>query len=206
MKAYIEADFAGTEGRYNMRLRHAYGQIAYFTVGHTWTTFTDLEAIPYTVDFEGPNSLIGVRQGLIRFEQNLSKRIEYGLGVENPSSDFYNPYDSTGLRKRQTDFDLVVRIKWKKKHSHIQLAGVGRRISYLNINAERKAILGWGVLLSGVFNIKEKEKIYFQYIIGKGVARYIGGLEGKQLDAYPNNKGEIEALPVYGGYFAFEHI
>ena len=206
VKAYIEADFAGTEGRYNMRLRHAYGQIAYFTVGHTWTTFTDLEAIPYTVDFEGPNSLIGVRQGLIRFEQNLSKRIEYGLGVENPSSDFYNPYDSTGLRKRQTDFDLVVRIKWKKKHSHIQLAGVGRRISYLNINAERKAILGWGVLLSGVFNIKEKEKIYFQYIIGKGVARYIGGLEGKQLDAYPNNNGEIEALPVYGGYFAFEHI
>ena len=34
VRAYIETDFAGSEGQYNLRLRHAYGQIAFVTVGY----------------------------------------------------------------------------------------------------------------------------------------------------------------------------
>jgi hypothetical protein len=204
VKAYIEMDFAGSEGQYNLRLRHAYGQIGFFTVGHTWTTFTDLEAIPYTVDYEGPNSIVAVRQGLVRFEQDLSNSFEYGFSIENPSSDFFNPYDSTGLRKRQTDFDIVGRIKWKKPKVHFQLAALQRNISYLNINTQRNHLFGWGVLASGVFRIKEKGKVYLQYVVGKGIARYIGGLEGRQLDAFPDGEGELELLLAYGGYLAYE--
>ena len=204
VKAYIEMDFAGNEGQYNLRLRHAYGQIAFFTVGHTWTTFTDLEAIPNTVDYEGPNSFIGVRHGLIRFEQDLSNSFEYGLSVENPESDFFNPYDSTGLRKRQTDFDIVGRIKWKKPKVHFQVAAIQRNITYLNINVQRNTLFGWGVLVSGVFKVKQKGKVYLQYVVGEGIARYIGGLEGKQLDAYPDGEGELDLLTAWGGYVAYE--
>jgi DcaP outer membrane protein len=206
VKAYIEMDFAGNEGQYNLRLRHAYGQIGFFTVGHTWTTFTDLEAIPYTVDYEGPNSFVGVRQGLIRFEQDLSHSLEYGFSFENPSSDFFNPYDSTGLRKRQSDFDIVGRIKWKKSNGHFQIAAIQRNITYLNINTQRNSLFGWGVLVSGIFKIKKKGKVYLQYVVGKGVARYIGGLEGNQLDAFPDGEGELELLLAYGGYLAYEQI
>ncbi len=70
-RAFIEGDFAGQGGSDNYRLRHAYGQYERFLVGQTWSTFSDLSAIPETIDFEGLNARIRVRQPLIQWASEL---------------------------------------------------------------------------------------------------------------------------------------
>ena len=51
MRAFIEADFAGRNN--SLRLRHAYGQWRRRILGQTWSTFSDPEAEPDGIDFEG---------------------------------------------------------------------------------------------------------------------------------------------------------
>lgn len=105
LQTYIEGDFAGDATGYAFRLRHAYGKLQYWTVGQTWSTFTDLEAIPFTVDRDGPNSLTYVRQGLIRYERSFANKYEAALSIENPKKDFVNPFDSLNLDlQRDVDF------------------------------------------------------------------------------------------------------
>ena len=49
------------------RLRHAFGTVDQFLLGQTWSTFSDPAAIPNTVDLEGPNSAVGLRNAQIRY-------------------------------------------------------------------------------------------------------------------------------------------
>ncbi len=52
----VEADFYsyGAGNRNHLRLRHAYGEVAGFLIGQTWSTFMDLDDLPETVDFNVP--------------------------------------------------------------------------------------------------------------------------------------------------------
>ena len=65
MRLFIESDFAGA-GR-AMRLRHAFLQTRRFVVGQTWSTFSDPEADPIGIDFEGLNAISRFRQPLFRW-------------------------------------------------------------------------------------------------------------------------------------------
>ena len=53
MRAFIEGDFASSGSGNLFRLRHAYGQWRKLTIGQTWSTFSDPEAQPDGIDFEG---------------------------------------------------------------------------------------------------------------------------------------------------------
>ena len=55
MRLFIESDFAGV--RRTMRLRHAFLQTNRFVVGQTWSTFSNPEADPIGIDFEGLNAI-----------------------------------------------------------------------------------------------------------------------------------------------------
>ena len=60
----IETDFRGSGS--SLRLRHAYGELWRFLAGQTWSTFTDVSALPVTVDLEGPPSSNSVRTPQVR--------------------------------------------------------------------------------------------------------------------------------------------
>ena len=55
MRLFIESDFAGASR--TSRLRHAFLQTNRFVVGQTWSTFSDPEADPIGIDFEGLNAI-----------------------------------------------------------------------------------------------------------------------------------------------------
>ena len=64
MRAYVEGDFFGSGNSF--RLRHGYGEWKGLLAGQTWTTFQDISARPFTLDYEGPDAEIFVRQAIIR--------------------------------------------------------------------------------------------------------------------------------------------
>ncbi len=204
-KTYIEGDFAGSSYPLAFRLRHAYGQIGYWTFGHTWSTFADLAAIPRTVDLEGPNSGVFVRHGLIRYERRDGEGLEWGVSLENPRKDFENPYDSLGIDLQQS-FDFAGRLRFVPADvGHIQFAIVFREIFYSHPTGP-KYIPGFGFQLSGSINTSEKTRLRFQGVYGSAISRYITTLEGRGLDAYPRPDGIMDPLRSSGSYLSFEYF
>ena len=106
MRLFIESDFAGA-GR-AMRLRHAFLQTKRFVVGQTWSTFSDPEADPIGIDFEGLNAISRFRQPLFRWTPSApGSRYQWALAVENPAPDL------TGAQGVNYSPDFVARLRFE---------------------------------------------------------------------------------------------
>ena len=106
MRLFIESDFAGA-GR-TMRLRHAFLQTNRFVVGQTWSTFSDPEADPIGIDFEGLNAISRFRQPVFRWTpSNTDSRYQWAFALENPAPDL------TGAQGLNFSPDFVARLKFQ---------------------------------------------------------------------------------------------
>lgn len=205
--SYIETDFYGNGGG-GLRLRHAYVRFLNFRVGQTWSGFTDEEAWPNITDFDGPSTGAWVRSAQVAYFVRPSKDSDIMFSIEKPSSDYsrYLEIDTLIQPALQNIPDLVshYEIRWKK--GHFQLAGVLRAIEYKDANTNTQRILGWGFNLSGSQQFAERDKFIWQGAGGKGIARYLVSFGGGGWDAIPDLEGDLEAVPIYGGYVGYQHF
>jgi len=206
IRTYMEVDFASTTSSF-WRLRHAYAEWNYFKIGHTWSTFMDNASLPTTVEFEGPNSSLSKRHGLIRYERKYGEQSIVGVSIEAPVSDYFNPADSLLEGKnKQGNFDIAGRYKHLQKWGHVQLAGIFRRIDYLN-DDHIDELYGWGILLSSVYKLNEKNTFYTQYSLGESIANYYVGFSNRQLDAvYDPEADNMTRKFIQGGFLTYTHI
>jgi hypothetical protein len=200
IKAYIEVDFASATDSY-FRLRHAYAEWNYVKLGYSWSTFMDNASLPQTVEFEGPNSSLSKRHGLIRFERKFNTKNLAGVSIESPKADYGNPADTLiSDASEYRNLDLASRYKYFDKWGHAQIAGILRKIDVLQ-QAKMETLYGYGVLLSSTVFIKEKHQINAQFSIGKGIAYYYVGFSQRQLDAVYNPTTDHMMLKgIYGGF------
>ncbi|NLR89804.1 DcaP family trimeric outer membrane transporter [Flammeovirga agarivorans] len=206
LNLYIEGDFAGgNTSQMYFRLRQAYAEYGYLTVGQTWTTFSNLEALPLTVDREGPNSSVAIRQGMIRYEKKVGDNQNvFAVAVESPTILFT---DSVAIDQRQLAPDVVSRYKWTYADGHLQVSGLFRLLSYTNKNDNVSSEVGYGINLSGKQYLTDNEDniLYFQGIYGKGISRYVRGFRNYNFDAFFSPEGNIFIPQTAGGYFSLEH-
>ena len=167
MRAFIEGDFAGTGSGNLFRLRHAYGQWRKLTVGQTWSTFSDPEAQPDGIDFEGLNAISLFRQPQFRWTQPLGERLALALSAENPSPEISAP-DGSAVQGVNQVPDLVARLRWApgektlvhgslgnwrrdrlSEGGHVQLAFVLRQIRGEFVPDATLSTLGGGLHYSG---------------------------------------------------------
>jgi hypothetical protein len=205
IRTYMDVDFVSSTGSF-WRLRHAFVEWNYFKIGQTWSTFMDNASLPNTVEFEGPNSAMSKRHGLVRYERKFWDHQIIGASVETPHSDYYNPADTLIEDKnKQSNFDYAARYKYFDTWGHIQVSGIYRRINYLHLN-EMEKMNGWGLLVSSILNINEQSTLYAQISCGKGIANYYVGFSDKQLDAVYNPiTDDMELKFIKGGYLAYNY-
>jgi hypothetical protein len=203
VKTYMEVDFASTTESF-WRLRHAYAEWNFFKLGYTWSTFMDNASLPVTVEFEGPNSSLSKRQGLIRYERKLKTQNIFGVSIESPSADYYNPADTMiSNASKQRNVDLAGRYKYFNKWGHIQVAGIVRRIDFYH-EGRMEAKPGWGILLSTTIRASEKSQINSQFSMGKGISYYYVGFSGRQLDAvYDQKSNDMLLKGIFGGFINY---
>ena len=203
IKTYMEVDFASNSESL-WRLRHAYAEWNFLKLGYTWSTFMDNASLPQTVEFEGPNSSLSKRHGLIRYERILKTQNIIGISIESPNADYYNPSDTViNSTSNQRNLDLAGRYKYFNKWGHIQLAGILRRIDFFQ-QGKMEAKYGWGILVSSTIRINEKHLINAQYSIGTGIAYYYVGFSNKQLDAvYNPNTNSMVLKAISGGFINY---
>lgn len=203
IKAYMEVDFASASESY-LRLRHAYAEWNFVKLGYTWSTFMDNASLPKTVEFEGPNSSLSKRHGLIRYERIVKTRNILGVSIESPKADYNNPADTMiADASKQRNLDIAGRYKYFDDWGHVQVAGILRRIdvfTYGNMELE----YGLGVLVSSTVYLGKKHQISAQYSTGKGIAYYYVGFTGRGLDAVFNPKTNRMMLKgIYGGFINY---
>jgi hypothetical protein len=209
LRAFIESDFAGPSG--GMRLRHAFLQTDHFVVGQTWSTFSDPEAEPIGIDFEGLNAISQFRQPQIRWRYQLA------LSLENPAPDL------TGAEGVNLTPDLVVRLRWepeRKRELLTQLFGhtahVQASLLVRQLRGEASgptdatpATGGIGGNISGVLVTRwaADDRIKFAANAGSGIGRYINDLRalGGQDAVFDVTQGRLRALPVSSAYVGYEH-
>jgi hypothetical protein len=129
MKIYFECDFTNPIGL--VKIRHAYGFIKGFLIGKTTSTLVDLEAIPYTVDAEGPNSMILARRVMVRYSFNAGKYITLFMAAE--ASQPQVTYSEYTEEVYQYLPDAVLRIRLKMKEDIYPLV-VSSGISLMGIH------------------------------------------------------------------------
>jgi hypothetical protein len=205
MRAFIEGDFAGESNTF--RLRHAYGQWRRFIFGQTWSTFSDPEAEPDGIDFEGLNAIVLFRQAQIRWSFPLGERFRIALALEDPRPDLTG---ATGVNQVP---DFVTRLRWEpQRGGHVQLSGVVRQLRGEPVDSPNEIVAagGYGINLSGRLPFpfwNKRDQLLFQHNSGRGLGRYISdlGSYGGQDGVFDSIAHTLRPLNVFSGYLGYEH-
>jgi hypothetical protein len=209
LRFYFENDFyGGGNGQYGFRLRQAYGQLGNTYAGFGWSSFTDVDAIPDTLDFQGPNSVIAMRRAGIHQFFHLGENSSLTLAAEQPSSEIRAVDPSMNVHGTQHVPDVIVTARTEQSWGHLQLGGVVRQLGYSDNEQSRRVLTG-GAQLTGSFKVGSSapynDMLMFGLNWGKGIARYLNDLDGANLDAIAGQDGRLHVLSESGAYAGYTH-
>jgi hypothetical protein len=214
LRTFVEADFSGSGN--TLKLRHAYAQGQRWLVGQTWSTFSDPEAEPHGIDFEGLNAITLFRQAQARYSVPLGTRVTLALAAEDPTPEL------TGASGVNLTPDAIVRLRWEPEKptgrgllyraAHVQTAFLIRQLrgSVTSDPQDPLSTVGWGANVSGVLVPRwdAEDRVKFAANVGKGYGRYIKDLQalGGQDAVYDPGRDALRALPVATGYIGYERL
>ncbi len=212
VRVFIEGDFAGSGN--TMRLRHSFIQGHDWLVGQTWSTFSDPEAEPLGIDFEGLNAIALFRQPQIRYSRRLRERLQLALALENPAPSL------TGAQGVNLTPDVIARLRWKPPSresgvfsaEHVQAAFLFRQLrgELTDQPGSTLSTGGFGGNVSGVLVPvwDPDDRLKFALNGGWGIGRYITDLDtlGGQDAIYDAQSATLRAPRVMSGYFGYERL
>jgi hypothetical protein len=186
LRVVYENDFYDfNTGKTQFDLRHFYGQVANVLAGFTFSTIVDPDAVPDTLDFQGPG---GVRHRKPRLRHRLLER------RASTDCDHANIAGSGHARP------LPLR---GRQRSRAGRRGVPLRRGFA-ANVGEKHVAGIGVSVAGSQKLGS-DYILYQGAIGKGFARYIQDTAGLAGDIGVDASGKIVANDVGSFYVAYQH-
>jgi hypothetical protein len=207
LRLFVEGDWFGDAsfnfqpGSYKLRLRHAFGQLANVAAGYSFSAFMDNDALPDTLDFEGPGAAPYLLLAQGRYTWKVSKNTNVTLSAEAPQTEVTAP---TGAGK-STFPDITLRARYEADKGHFQLAGVWRRLGWSSGTGTNDYTNGYGLNLAGSLKTVGDDYLVAGGVWGTGIARYVSDIAGSGLDAVVDPNGNLQALEEYGGYGGYTH-
>lgn len=196
IKSFIEIDFLGHAGdgtaaavnSQSLRLRHAFVSYNAFTIGHTWSTFMNVAALPESVDFIGPSDgTVFKRNDQIRYTNG-------GLQVAIENSYSQAGKFSTNENKHATIPDLVARYNFDIGDTSLSVAALVHTEEDWEID---KTKTGYGLNAAGVVKLGA-DNIKFSVSHGTGIANHVGVGQAPVMDG--NDLNTITA-----GFVSYHH-
>lgn len=205
LRTYVEMDFNqartadGNEvvsNSYSPRLRQAYGNWNSWEFGQTYTTFTDLAAMPEILDQGKQAAFIYTTQPMLRYNMTAPGG-KLMVALENPEDGFgTTSYDD------QSYPDLTARYQIRGKFGFYSIAGLLRNLE--DDGAEDTKLAG-AVSLSARIPTIGRDDIRMQYSYG-ALGRYMGLFTYPDVDLGAQAAGKVEPLNVYGATAAYRHF
>jgi hypothetical protein len=210
-------------GETTIRLRHAYGEFGQFLAGQTNSLFMDGDIFPNTIDYWGPAGMVFLRNPQIRWTPISNDSRSLAVAIENPGNDidsgqFREVADFPGAQGDEEWPDLTAQYRMKGDWGHVQVAGILRWIGTevladTNSDGINDQVVyddsdtGWGVNLTAVINVLERDAIRAGVVYGEGIASYMndGGMDAGP-DRAPGDPGvQVEAVELTGVSVYYDH-
>jgi len=206
VRFYVEGDLFGTNAT-TPRLRHAYAQAKNFLIGQTFSNFMDPDGFPDTLDFQGPNGMVNVRNPQLRYGFALSPSTTLYVSVEKPSSDVAFKTPEFSSQPNAPTPDGAIRLRQEFGRGHFQVAGLFRSIAAFLPDARTDSVFGWGVNASAGVKTFGKDNLILAVASGHGISRYLQDTSGLGIDAEPASGAtpHLKATPAVGVEGAYQH-
>ena len=206
VRFFVEADFFGSSST-TPRLRHAYTQVKNILIGQTFSNFQDPDAGPDTLDFQGPNSQVSIRNPQIRYTAKLGEKTSLRFSIEKASSDVAFKTPEFSALPNSPAPDGVVTLRHEYESGHVQLGGLFRAIAAYLPNGRSDSVFGWGFNLAGSQKVYDKDTFVYQLAYGPGIQRYLNDTSGLGIDAavVSSYQQYLRALPTTATYFGYQH-
>ncbi len=184
VRFFIEFDLFGTNAT-TPRLRHAYAQANNFLLGQSFSNFMDPDSGPDTLDFQGPNSQVSIRNPQLRYTIPLKEKSSLSFSVEKASSDvaFKTPTFNSLPNSPTPDFSVKYRDEFTR--GHVQLSGLFRDVAAYLPDGRSDSVFGWGVNLTGAMKVVGSDVFVYQAAYGTGMERYVNDTSGLGTDELP---------------------
>ena len=205
VRFFLEFDMFGSSAT-TPRLRHAYAQVKNVLLGQSFSNFMDPDSGPDTLDFQGPNSQVSIRNPQLRYSIPMRANTALSFSIEKASSDvsFTTPQFKSLPDNPYADSSIKLRHDYTK--GHIQLSGLFRDIAAYLPDGHYDSVFGWGVNLTGAQKLGGDTFVY-QGAYGAGIERYVNDTSGLGIDAQPENAANphLEAVPLTATYGGYQH-
>jgi hypothetical protein len=131
LSTFFSWDFMGntTSSDEDLRLRQAWGEMENLMfrgdvrVGRSWSTWSDIRALPETINFSGPNGSQQRRQALVRWSRHFGDKYAFRLAFEDPEYEIANGGTQSSWP------DTVAALVWDEEWGHLRPAVIARQIS-----------------------------------------------------------------------------
>ena len=149
----------------------------------------DGDIFPNVIDYWGPTGMVFLRTPQIRWTPISSDSQSFAIAVEKPSNDidpgeFRTVADiAEGLQADEELPDFTAQYRFKGDWGHFQVAGILRRVGVEVIEGGDVVYedddIGWGIDLTSVINVLERDAIRAGLVVGAGIASYMndGGMD-----------------------------
>jgi DcaP outer membrane protein len=206
VRFYVEADLFGTNAT-TPRLRHAYAQARNFLIGQTFSNFMDPDGFPDTLDFQGPNGMVSLRNPQLRYGIALNRGGTFYISVEKASSDVIFKTPEFSAQPNAPSPDGVLRFRQEFEGGHFQIAGIFRGIAAFLPDGRTDSVFGWGVNASVGAKTFGKDNLIFAVASGHGLSRYLQDTSGLGIDAEVASftRPHLEATPAVGVEASYQH-
>ena len=211
---FFDVIFLGTTSKPVIEIHHLYMKYRGFTAGYVVSTFTDLKAEPYSIDFGGPNAMTLVRHPNIYYTAKFGKdkmwSAQLGLDMPNMAS-FTTSSVERKINQRMPDIPFFIQRSWAENKGWLRASAIFRDLQYRYEGDGGGAIgnkseFGWGVKLSGKTPICGGLSANWEGTYGKGIASYIQDLSGEGMDLVTKvNSDKLQAVPVWGAYASLQY-
>jgi len=174
--------------------------------GHTWSTLMDLKIIPEGLTEPTVSGVIFMRQPQVRVSQAFESGLALHAALEDPNSD--DVFDSSSNQEKNiTNIpDLVAGVEYGKKDvGHLRLNGILRDIEVRMPQGGKETNHAWGLALSGHLKLLERDVWRFNGVYGKGLGRYLLGIQSAAGSAIDANDNDFELRDNWGVMTAYEH-
>ena len=187
----VELNLFGDDGATKVSLNQLYAKLGdAVLVGKTYSTFMDENALPTTLDYNGPSGVTFVRQWLLRGSVAIAKSWRLDAALEESQADL-SAQNATGQVSSHAERpDIAARLRAEGEWGSVQLAALSRRVSVSasagGASLDRR-VPGNGLSFSGSVGVPGGDLLW-QLVGGKGVGRYFNdpltaaGVEGDSLD------------------------
>ena len=199
-------DFAQPAPGFVYHLNYFYVQGGNLLLGFSDSAFTDVDATPTTLDYQGVNAVTFSRHAMASYALSLhrheTRHLLLKASVESPGSQV----SAGALVPRNVAPDVGVQLRLEGTAGHVQLATILRAVGVQGATGDAQTVFGWGLNVTGGLNLPGGDFLSAGVAGGQGAAAYFNDTGGLGLDAALDAGGTLVALPILGAFAGFTHV